>query len=114
MSEHENKRDPLNRELIEIARTNGYASIGDDGVIRCTLLYPRTGGPFAVEVDISETRASDGIRIEYDFARDGYVIMQPTKLSGRADEDPEEGWREVAFVQSWHFIDEQKKNDERP
>jgi hypothetical protein len=68
------------------------------------LWYPRSDGePQYVEIDLVDVRASDGIRVSYDFERDGWVIEQRSQFGN--DEttgkilDP--NWTEVAFVQSW-------------
>ena len=63
-------------------------------------------------VGISTVRASDGIRIHYDFERDGYSIEQPQQLAWSADGKVcDEKWTETAFVQSWHFEKEQEENE---
>lgn len=51
-----------------------------------------------IEVDQESVRASDGIRLIYDYDRDGWVIQQPTY-----DEEGDRGeeWHETAFVRSW-------------
>jgi hypothetical protein len=57
--------------------------------------YPEANGnPKFIEVNLMHVRASDGIRISYDFMRDGWAIEQPVSLSGGT-------WQEVAFAQSW-------------
>lgn len=50
-----------------------------------------------VYVNQESVRASDGIRMFYDFERDGWVIQQPKY----DDESGEEDWAEAAFVRSW-------------
>lgn len=55
-----------------------------------------------ITVDQESVRASDGIRLYYDFYRDGFVIQQASTFSWSMDDnvcDPD--WKEVAFVQSW-------------
>jgi hypothetical protein len=65
-----------------------------DGVMYVDLWYPKQpDGVKAIEIGLMAVRASDGIRIEYDFDRDGWVIKQP----GGDSSD----WQEVAFVESW-------------
>lgn len=50
-----------------------------------------------VYVNQESVRASDGIRLHYDFQRDGIVIEQEPQ-----DENGEVGpWQEVAFIKSW-------------
>lgn len=65
------------------------------------------------EIDQESVRASDGIRLHYDYDRDGWVIEQPTKLIWLANDDPcDMGWKEVAFIQSWALEAEQKAWEE--
>ena len=55
-----------------------------------------------LEVDLEHVRASDGIRVSYDFERDGWVIEQASTFEWAGDDtvcDPD--WQEVAFVRSW-------------
>lgn len=74
--------------------------------------YPNisTCGVKFIEVDQESVRASDGIRLHYDYNRDGWVIEQPTKLSW-AKEPFDRGWKEVAFVESWALSEEQEAWD---
>ena len=72
--------------------------------IRAELWYPRCDDRKAkhVEIDLIDVRASDGLRVSYDFDRDGWVIEQPTVFQwGFGDAECDEGWTEVAFVESW-------------
>lgn len=70
---------------------------------RVCLEYPRNeGNPKFVEVDLMDVRAADGLRISYDFERDGWKVEQASTFSWEADDekcDPD--WQEVAFVQAW-------------
>lgn len=67
------------------------------------LWYPRVNGnPEYIEIDLSDVRAADGIRVSYDFDRDGWRIEQASKFEFAAEDkvcDPD--WQEVAFVQAW-------------
>ncbi len=55
-----------------------------------------------VEFDQESVRASDGIRVSYDYERDGYVIEQASKFEwDAADTVCDRDWQEVAFVQAW-------------
>jgi hypothetical protein len=80
--------------------------------MKVELIYLRiVGNDKYIQIDLSDVRASDGIRVSYDFDRDGWIIEQPTKLEWKADDtvcDPQ--WKEVAFIQSWQLESEQKKN----
>ena len=69
-----------------------------------------------VEIDMCHVRAADGIRISYDFGRDGWKIEQATVFVWSIDKNDGNGpksiccdnpdcqdshWIEVAFVQAW-------------
>lgn len=59
-----------------------------------------------VQVNQESVRASDGIRLCYDYQRDGWSIMQPKiheKLVRENVYEDEEEWIETAFVGSWAF-----------
>jgi hypothetical protein len=61
-------------------------------VLHVELMHPRIKGNVdTVEVNLCDVRAADGIRIRYDFARDGWSILQASRFD----------WQEVAFVQAW-------------
>ena len=64
-----------------------------------------------VGVGISHVRASDGIRISYDYERDGYVIEQPYTIEVDKGSfiDCEQHWKETAFVESWGLENLNKK-----
>lgn len=70
-----------------------------------TLTYPNIAFPEQcrfIEVNQESVRASDGIRLHYDYDRDGWVIEQASTFEWDADDaemDPD--WQEVAFVKSW-------------
>lgn len=66
------------------------------------LFYPRNTEVKYVEVDLSDIRAADGIRISYDFERDGWKIEQASTFSWSIDDgECDSDWQEVAFVQAW-------------
>lgn len=72
--------------------------------------YPRNDDTAVkfLEVGLMDVRASDGIRVHYDFERDGFVVCQPKPIvSGIKDSCIEcgEEWIEVGFFQSWKFND---------
>lgn len=58
-----------------------------------------------VQVDQESVRASDGVRLFYDYERDGWVIQQASRFSWATAEDANaptaEDWQEVAFIESW-------------
>lgn len=74
-----------------------------DDTIRVELAYPRVEGAAKyVEVDLIDVRAADGVRLSYDFERDGWVIEQASTFEWEADDDKcDPDWKEVAFVQAW-------------
>ena len=68
------------------------------------LWYPRNEDSQVkyVQVGLMDVRASDDIRVSYDFDRDGWKIEQSSVFEWSADDqvcDP--CWKEVAFVQAW-------------
>jgi len=72
-----------------------------------TLTYPPMGqddeGKMRyVEVDQESVRASDSIRVHYDYERDGWSIEQASVFSWKTgDKVMDQGWAEVAFVPAW-------------
>jgi hypothetical protein len=77
------------------------------------LWYPSVEGSVKyLDIGLIAVRASDGIRVSYDFDRDGWKIEQPSVFKW-APEDKvcDLAWREVAFVQSWQF-DKQEGDEE--
>ena len=57
-------------------------------------------------VNQEAVRASDGIRLHYDYERDGFVVEQPRpRLIAIGDNSYEdiEDWIEVAFLRSWQL-----------
>lgn len=74
-----------------------------------TLTYPpwsetdnTNGQCFYIEIDQESVRASDGIRMFYDYERDGWAIQQAAIFEWACDdEDMDRDWQEVAFIQSW-------------
>ena len=65
------------------------------------LCYPRQSKFNQVEVGLMDTRAADSLLISYDFERDGWVIKQASRFRWTEDEEPDQDWQEVAFVQAW-------------
>ena len=66
------------------------------------LEYPGTdGNPTHLHINLLHVRAADGIRVSYDFKRDGWVIEQAKYFSWLPGAECDPGWAEVAFVQAW-------------
>ena len=69
----------------------------------------RNGQCRYVCVDQEAVRASDGVRLHYDYDRDGFVVEQPRqrlKKIGKNSYDTITDWIEVGFFQSWRFESE--------
>lgn len=83
-------RDELHVELTYPPHTNADNVNG-----QCRYVY----------VNQESVRASDGIRMCYDFERDGWSIQQGSVWEWDSEEESTapnaEDWQEVAFVQSW-------------
>lgn len=57
-----------------------------------------------IKIELCDVRAADGIRVHYDFDRDGWIIEQASVFEWDADDqvcDP--CWKEAAFVPAWQF-----------
>jgi len=64
------------------------------------LWYPRNeGNAKEIDIELSDVRATDGIRISYDFHRGGWIIKQASKFD--VDDICDQDWQEVAFIKSW-------------
>ena|ERR1700679_1809666 len=74
---------------------------GDTATV--ALWYPRNEDCAKfIHVELSDVRAADGIRVSYDFDRDGWKIEQASTFSWEADDEVcDPNWQEVAFIQSW-------------
>lgn len=75
-----------------------------DGVskpIHVDLSYPRSSEEDHIIISLSDVRAADELRIEYDFVRNGWVIKQARFGCWEEDELIDEGWTEVAFLKAW-------------
>ena len=62
------------------------------------------GNVHTLDIGLMDVRASDAIRVTYDFDRDGYVIMQCRLFLERIGDhsyEEKEDWIEVGFFQSW-------------
>jgi len=76
----------------------------DDAELGVEIYYPSRDRSRAsvVEVDLMDVRAADSIRIQYDFDRNGWSIMQASKFRWRSDdEECDPDYQEVAFIQAW-------------
>lgn len=77
-----------------------------DDALTVELEYPRQDAAIkAIEIGLTDVRAADGIRITYDFERDGWSIQQPICDSAGFTVD----WKETSFAQSWALA---KENDD--
>lgn len=72
--------------------------------VKIDLMYPpyendkeNTNAKY-IEINLSAVRATDGVRIHFNYERGGWVIEQPT---GNYDEQNLEIWEESAFLESW-------------
>ncbi|KQP94127.1 hypothetical protein ASF60_13565 [Methylobacterium sp. Leaf113] len=74
------------------------------------LTYPNitVDGCRHIHVNQESVRASDGIRLSYDYDRDGWSIEQQVMidLGGCMDTPNPDEWVEVAFVRSWGLVRE--------
>ena len=61
-----------------------------------------------IQIGLMAVRAADDIRIQYDFTRNGFVILQEVHWKDTHGQtycqDPER-WIEVAFVKAWQHTE---------
>lgn len=90
------------------------AHLLEGNVLGVTLLYPNVGegGPQAIEFDQESVRASGGIRVEFDYDRNGYVVRQVEYVQdtfgrlGSMEEASEGGpWVEVGFFPAFREVE---------
>ncbi|MBN6822836.1 hypothetical protein JRF84_25050 [Methylobacterium organophilum] len=123
VTERVEERMSIHRKIIESpygeAADNFHIARHNDE-IHATLTYPpytdeaNKGQIRYIVVDQESVRASDGIRISYDYERDGYVIQQASRFGWPADDttcDPD--WQEVAFIQAWGREESEEEADQR-
>lgn len=89
----------LGKDVLEV-------SVSHNPVIgkycRIELWYPRISDIKAVHVGLSDVRAADDVRIEFDYARDGWSIKQASIFQWETpDEICDSDWQEVSFIQAW-------------
>lgn len=89
---------------------NVHLKVVDDTCIVELAYPPRSDGDpnkvKYVEINQESVRASDGIRVHYDYDRDGFVVEQCEPKLVKNDEHGYEDieiWKEVGFFQSWAF-----------
>jgi len=59
-----------------------------------------------IVINQESVRASDGVRLHYNYDRDGFVVQQPThqlRAIGNNSYDDDIIWIEVGFFPSWRF-----------
>lgn len=79
----------------------------EDNVLKVELHYPGVkGNKDTIEVGMTSVRADDGIRLKYDFERNGWAIYKP-KVTHPYESIGRYGyleeWVEVAYIPSWQF-----------
>jgi hypothetical protein len=85
--------------LIDGEYTIGKA-VDKGEAVSIDLWYPRQPENKVkyIEIGLIDVRATDGIRISFDFDRNGWMIEQPTKSTWDADDTIcDQCWVEVAF-----------------
>lgn len=96
-------REPMPNESKDMAleyyvKLPGYKP----DTILVDLWYPRNEGMRdKIEIGLMDVRASDGIRVSYDFDRDGWIIEQGSVWAWGPEEKTDCDWQEVAFLKSW-------------
>lgn len=73
----------------------------EDYSLEVNIWYPRQRSIQAIQVGLVDVRATDSIRVSYDFPRNGWKIEQASKFHWAAEGPMDDDWQEVAFVESW-------------
>ena len=93
------------RESEYGASVNNVHIMRRGDTVEVEMTYPNIAPPGSVQhvfVNQESVRASDGIRMHYDYDRDGWVIEQVRIFSWTVDDEVcGQDWQEVAFVESW-------------
>jgi len=103
----DNAIEAINNYIVDIEIWDGNKT-----KLCVDFLYPRNDGHIKeIEIGLSDVRASDGIKIHYDFKRDGYVVEQPYYIEVDKGNyiDQEQHWEETGFFQSWALEDKNKE-----
>jgi hypothetical protein len=77
----------------------------DDDTVTVELAYPRTNKIKFIEVGLCDVRATDNIRISFDFERSGWKIEQPyiNEIQKSGYIDATIAWKEVGFYPNWNL-----------
>ena len=95
----------MDKEIFEETRYDGDA-------VHIDLWYPRNDDtPNALIVGLMDVRAADDIRIEYDFERDGYRILQQPGIDHDTYLGSTGTWQEVAFVKAWALVEDRDSSN---
>ena len=96
-------------EIIENAKQiiDDARAVGDS--LNLNLWYPGldTNPIKRIQIGLMDVRSSDDIRVSYDYARNGWLIEQPSKSEwDSSDAVCDQCWVEVAFCEAWsqHMI----------
>ena len=77
--------------------------------------YPRSNKIKFIEIGLCDVRATDNIRILFDFERSGWKIEQPYINEVQMDtyiDSSENTWEEVGFFPNWNLEDKGFKINE--
>ena len=75
----------------------------EDDTLSFGFLYPRSSPIKFLEIGMTDVRASDNIRVSYDFKRDGWKVEQVS-----CKNDCDETWQEVGFFPAWNLYEKEE------
>lgn len=97
----------MNNQTIDFSN-KGISILEKKDTVEVEFLYPRSNQIKYIEVGLCDVRASDNIRISFDFDRSGWKIEQSyfnEIYKENYIEASENIWEEVGFFPNWNLED---------
>jgi hypothetical protein len=107
------RRERDERVPTDLGNGGAFTANVKGALCEVSVWYPRqieqeTGDYPSIVIDLIDVRAADYLGIQYDFDRDGWVILQQPGIDRGAHVETVGSMKEVAFVQSWALVEKAK------